>query len=99
VVANHKAASMRVGQAIWSRSLHAKEASMFRVPDSVPNERTTKGEQPYEDERELMGQQEEDLQEEAERLGEEGEDEQEGGGIKRLEEEAEERLDKIRRER
>jgi hypothetical protein len=79
--------------------MHAKEAGMFRVPDSVPNERTTKGEQPYEDERELMGQQEEDLQEEAERLDEEGNAQQEGEGIKRLEEEAEERLDKFRRER
>jgi hypothetical protein len=70
---------------------------MFREPDTRPNERTTKGEHPYKDDRETMGRQEEELQAEAERIGEEEREADEAGHVKHLEKDAEKRFEKIGR--
>ena len=73
---------------------------MIRDPDTRPNERTRKGEQPYKDDREAMGRQDEELQHEAERIGEQTQDDQDqDDSLRRLEQEAEERLAKIKRSR
>ena len=71
----------------------------FRTPDTVPNERTTKGEQPYKDEREEMAQKESDLRTKAEELAESQKDESGGDSLARMESDAEERFEEIQEER
>lgn len=70
---------------------------MFRVPDNRPNDRTTKGEQPYQDDRERFSQGEADEQEDAQ-LDEQNPDESAAGTRRRLEREASERFDEIAEE-
>ena len=71
----------------------------FRTPDTVPNDRTTKGEQPYKDEREAMAQKESDLRTKAEELGESQKDESAGDRRARMESDAEERFEEIQEDR
>jgi hypothetical protein len=68
---------------------------MFRVPDNRPNERTSKGEQPYQDDRERLAQNEAEEADEAPNLDEQDPDESEGNTRRRLETEAGERFARI----
>ena len=68
---------------------------MFRVPDNRPNERTSKGEQPYQDDRERFAQGETEEQDDAAQLDEQVGDESVANGRRRLESEAEERFEQI----
>ena len=71
----------------------------FRTPDTVPNERTTKGEQPYKDNREEMAQKESALRTEAEELGEPRKQESGEDRRARMESDAEERFEEIQEDR
>ncbi|HEX3302687.1 MAG TPA: hypothetical protein VHR64_07375 [Thermomicrobiales bacterium] len=71
----------------------------FRTPDTVPNERTSKGGQPYKDEREEMAQKESDLRTKAEDLGESQKNEPAGDRLARMESDAEERFEEIQEDR
>lgn len=68
---------------------------MFRVPDNRPHERTTKGEQPFEDDRETLARNQEEIETEAEELGAPARMREAGGSERRLEKEAEARFAKI----
>ena len=67
----------------------------YRTPDTVPNNRTEKGEQPYKDSREAMAQKDAQLHDIAESL----EGQHQGESVQerrtRLESEAEERFESI----
>ena len=71
----------------------------FRTPDTVPNERTTKGEQPYKDNREEMAQKESDLRTEAEEVGESRKQEPGEDRQAQMESDAEERFEEIQEDR
>lgn len=71
----------------------------FRTPDTVPNERTSKGEQPYKDNREEIAQKESGLRTEAEDFGESRKQESGGDRQARMESEAEERFEEIQEDR
>jgi hypothetical protein len=68
---------------------------MFRVPDNRANERTTKGDQPYEDERETLAQNQDQIETEADEFAERAAQREPGESQRRLEEESQERFEEI----
>ena len=70
----------------------------FRTPDTVPNERTTKGEQPYKRDREELAQQEAAVHTRAEVPGESQQEHSKGDTRARMESDAEARFEEIQQD-